>query len=114
MGAMAALAADRQGKFWAFHDRLFRENGRLNSRNIQEIGRDVALEMETFNRDLKDPEIREKIHEDMRDAARAGVRGVPTIFINGKRLRNRTLAGFQTVIEKELERCSKESAERAP
>jgi protein-disulfide isomerase len=35
--AVAALAADRQGKFWEFHDELFNNYNRLNEEKVQEI-----------------------------------------------------------------------------
>jgi len=33
-----------------------------------------------------------------------GVTGTPVVFLNGKLLRNRRLAGFQAAIEKELQK----------
>jgi protein-disulfide isomerase len=38
----------------------------------------------------------------MREAQKAGVRGTPTIFVNGKRLKDRSLRGFSAMIDKEL------------
>ena len=50
----------------------------------------------------KDPLIQERISQDLWDGNSADVRGTPTVFINGKRLRDRTLPGFQKVIDMEL------------
>lgn len=102
--SMAALAAERQGKFWEFYDLLFKNFNRLSDQKIQEISQNLDLDMEKFQKDLKDPKIMEMISGDVSDGAQAGVRGTPTIFINGRLLRNRSLEGFQTVIEKELVR----------
>ncbi|MBL7178295.1 MAG: thioredoxin domain-containing protein [Desulfobacteraceae bacterium] len=52
--AAAALAANKQGKFWEFHDRLFKNYKNLNDTKIQEIAKELALDMERFNKDLKD------------------------------------------------------------
>ncbi|MCP4371325.1 MAG: thioredoxin domain-containing protein, partial [Deltaproteobacteria bacterium] len=50
------------------------------------------------------------IRRDVRDGAQAGVRGTPTIFINGRRLNDRSLEGFQAAIEKELQKLGKKAA----
>ena len=100
--AAAALAADRQGKFWEFHDELFANYSRLNDEKIREIAVSVGLDMTLYENSLKDPEIQAAIARDVKDAVAAGVRGTPTIFINGKQLRDRSMAGFQEAVEREL------------
>lgn len=105
--AVAALAADKQDKFWQFHDELYKNYNRLSKQKIREIAQQVELNMEAFDKDLLDPEIKAIIQRDMRQGAEAGVRGIPTIFINGRLLRNRSFAGFQAVIEKQLSKANK-------
>jgi protein-disulfide isomerase len=105
--AAAALAANRQGKFWEFHDRLFKNSKRLSDQTIQEIAHELTLNEEQFKKDMGDPEILARISQDVRDGSKAGVRGTPTIFINGRLLRQRSLEGFQGIIEKELEKARK-------
>lgn len=100
--AAAALAAHRQGKFWPFHDRLFDNYNRLSDPKIQEIAVSLGLNMEAFNNDLKNPGIQAKVRQDFQDGNQAGVRGTPAIYINGRILKNRTLAGFQEIIDREL------------
>ncbi len=100
--ATAALAAEKQGKFWEFHDLLFKDYNRLNEQKVKEIAQKLKLDMEKFEKDRKDPGIRTLISRDVSEGNRAGVRGTPTIFINGRLLRNRSPAGFQEMIEKAL------------
>jgi protein-disulfide isomerase len=100
--AAAALAADRQGKFWLFHDRLFDSYNQLSDQKIQEIAVSLGLNMEAFNNDLKNPAIQAKVRQDFQDGNQAGVRGTPAVYINGRVLKNRTLAGFQEIIGREL------------
>ena len=102
--AVAALAADKQGKFWEFHDLLFKDYNRLNEQKVKEIAQQLKLDIKKFEKDRKDPRIRAMINRDMAEGNRAGVRGTPTVFINGRLLRNRTLAGFQELIEKALKK----------
>ena len=104
--AIAALAAGKQGKFWEFHDLLFKDYNRLNEQKFQEIARELNLDMEQFEKDQKDPEILALISRDMSEGGQAGVRGTPTLFVNGRLLRNRSLAGFQDMIDKEVKKAS--------
>ena len=100
--AIAALAAEKQGKFWEFHDLLFQNYNRLNEQKVKEIAQQLKLNMEKFEKDRKDPRIRAMINRDLAEGNRAGVRGTPTVFINGRLLRNRSMDGFQELIEKVL------------
>ena len=102
--AVAALAAEKQGKFWEFHDLLFKDYNRLNEQKVKEIAQKLKLDIKKFEKDRKDPRIIELIRRDVLEGNRAGVRGTPTIFINGRLLRNRNPAGFQELIEKALKK----------
>ena len=105
--AIAALAAESQGKFWEFHDLLFENYNRINDQKIQDIALAVGLNLEQYEKMKKDPAIQRKVRQDLSDGRRAGVRGTPTVFINGRRLRDRSLKGFQEVIDKQLEKLGK-------
>lgn len=100
--ATAALAAEFQGKFWEFHDLLFKDYNKLNDKKVAEIAVTLALNQEAFEDKMKDPLIRAKINQDVKEGVDAGVRGTPAIFINGRSLKNRSLAGFRAIIDKEL------------
>jgi protein-disulfide isomerase len=102
--AIAALAAEKQGKFWEFHDLLFKNYNHLNEQKVKEIAQQLNLDMEKFEKDRKDPQIRAMINKDLAEGNRVGVRGTPTIFINGRLLRNRSMGGFQESIEKALKK----------
>ena len=102
--AVAALAAGKQGKFWEFHDLLFKDYNRLNEQKVNEIAQKLKLDIKKFEKDRKDPRIIELIRRDILEGNQAGVRGTPTIFINGRLLRNRSPAGFQELIEKALKK----------
>ena len=99
--ARAALAAHKQGKFWEFHDKLFAIE-KLSTEAINNVAVELQLDIDQFNKDMESQEIRQMVNKDMLDAQKAGVTGTPTIFINGKKLKNRSLAGFQAMIDKEL------------
>jgi protein-disulfide isomerase len=102
--ANAALAANKQGKFWELHDQLYENYNRLSEQKIREIAQQVGLEMEKFDKDIKDLKLKAIVERDFQEGVGAGVRGIPTIFVNGRLLRNRSFQGFQAAIEKELAR----------
>ena len=105
--AVAALAAESQGKFWEFHDLLFENYNKINDQKIQDIAVAVGLNLEEYEKMKKDPSIQGKVRRDLSDGRRAGVRGTPTVFVNGRRLRDRSLKGFQVAIDKQLEKLGK-------
>jgi protein-disulfide isomerase len=102
--AIAALAANKQGKFWELHDQLYENYNRLSDQKIREIAQQVGLDMEKFDKDMKAPELKAIVERDFQEGARIGVRGIPTIFVNGRQLKNRSFQGFQAAIKKELAR----------
>jgi len=102
--AIAALAAGKQDRFWEFHDLLFKNYRLLNTRKMEQIAQQLNLDLARFKQDQKDPKIRAQVKQDLSDGARAGVRGTPAVYINGKLLRNRNLKGFQDMIEKKLKK----------
>ena len=101
--AVAALAADRQGKFWDFHDELFKQYNKLNEEKVQEIAAKLKLDKAQFEKDRKDPLLLEQIKYDYNEGIRVGINSVPSVFVNGRKLKDRSLKGFQTLIDKELE-----------
>ena len=102
--AAAALAADRQGKFWEFNENLFKNYKELDESKIAEIARDLKLDRKKFEKDITDPEFQKLIDRDARDGNLAKVTGIPTVFVNGKRIKNRSFAGIAQAIEAEVEK----------
>ena len=98
--ALAALAAQDQGKFWPFQDRLFQNYNELNPQKIEEIRQELGLDAERFKARMNDPAVKDLIRRDLQEGSAAGVSGTPTVFINGKQYRGqRSLEGFREAIE---------------
>jgi len=102
--AVAALAANRQGKFWEFHHKLFEASSSLSDAKMQDIAKELGLDMEKFNKDLNDPEIQTRINLDLKEGQMAEVQGTPTMFINGKALKNPSSEGITQMIDEELKK----------
>ncbi len=99
--ALAALAANKQGKFWNYHDRLFAEK-KITDQSLLTIAKELQLDLDKFNADRNSQELRSHMNNDMAEASKLGVTGTPTIFINGRKLKQRSLQGFQALIDQEL------------
>ena len=104
---VGALAAHQQGKFWEFHDELFKNYNKLNDAKIDEIATNLGLDMEAFKKDMENPAITGLVQRDLKDGVAAGVRGTPSIFVNGRLLQQRSLAGFKSAIDGELAKVKK-------
>jgi protein-disulfide isomerase len=100
--ALTAQAAHLQGKFWQAHDALFQWHDQLNDEKIPEVVRSLGVDEEKLDKDRKSQPVTAYVQEDYNEANRIGVRGVPTIFINGKRLRERSFESIAAAVEKEL------------
>jgi len=99
--ALAAIAAQNQGKFWQMHDALFGVE-KLTKESIEAAAASIGLNMEQFKKDLADPVTKQRLYKDMADAKKADVSGTPTLFINGQRIKNRSLPAMQAIIDREL------------
>lgn len=102
--AAAAMAAHQQGKFWEYHHKVFQNMRSLNDQKLQDIAKDLGLKMKKFNRDLKSPAIERLITRDMNEGYRAGLRGTPTIYVNGKHLQRPNIQSFQQAIDEALKK----------
>ena len=105
--AAAALAAHAQGRFWDFHDALFANYSKLNEAKVEEIRTLLDLDKSAFDVQRMAPRVRGQIQKDIQWAREAGVKGTPTVFINGRLQRQRSLESFSAAVEVELQRLGK-------
>lgn len=109
--ALTALAAERQGKFWPVHDLLYENYNRLNPKKIDELAAQTGLDMEQLKKDRSDPQLSALITRDIEEGKTLGVRGTPTVYVNGRLLQERSMAGFSRLIEEELARTPQSPTE---
>ncbi len=102
--AAAALAAERQGKFWEYHDELFKFYRNLSDKKFVEIAQKLELNENQFNRDRHDPAILATINQDHEEGEKIEVRGIPAIFMNGRRVNNRDIKDLQSMVDKQLKK----------
>ena len=97
--AKAALAAGKQGKYWEMHDLLFKNQRALGADQLKDYAKQAGLDVGKWEKDMNSPEVVDQINAEMREAQAAEVRGTPTLFINGKRVQNRSVDGLQQMID---------------
>jgi len=105
--AMASMAANEDGKFWDFHDQLFKNYNHLNDQKVEEIAQSLKFDKDEFNKRRNNPKLLEQIKRDYRQGIEAGVRGTPTLFVNGKMVRDRSVKGVQKMIDSALKKQKK-------
>lgn len=81
----AAEAAAAQGRFWEMHDLLFQHQEGLDEERLLQYAADLGLDVEQFQRELKEHVHADRVREDFLSGVRSGVNGTPTLFINGVR-----------------------------
>lgn len=105
--AIAAMAAQKQGRFWEYHDRLFENYDRLDDQKFRVIAHELSLDLEKFEKDMSDPTTILRVDKDYQLGRSVGVKGTPTIFINGSITKARTLEDFQAIVVEELKKIGK-------
>jgi predicted DsbA family dithiol-disulfide isomerase/cytochrome c-type biogenesis protein CcmH/NrfF len=86
LAARAAIAAQKQGRFWRYHDLLFDDQWNLDESDLVERAEQIGLDIDRFVSDLHAPEGSARLDRDLREALRLRVRATPTFFINGRPL----------------------------
>lgn len=80
--AQAAVAARGQGQFWAYHRKLL-DAPALRDEDLVAIAVSLSLDVELFEATRRDHVL--TIDADVELAMALGVRGTPTLFVNGQR-----------------------------
>jgi len=100
--AAASLFAQGQGKFWELHDKMFQGFTQISDENLRKWVGEVGLNLAEYDKAIQSGRFEPVIQKDMADGAAAKVLGTPTLFVNGKRIHDRSFEGFKKTIQEEL------------
>ena len=75
--ARAAWAAQQQGQFWDYHDRLFALQPKLGNATYKAIATQLELDMDQFERDRTSTTAAQAVQQDVQLAQQLQVRGTP-------------------------------------
>jgi protein-disulfide isomerase len=114
ISSVAAECANRQGKFWQYHDLLY-QNGQadgagLDKDSLVKYANQLGLNSGTlgfgknkFNQCLDSNATLDVVNKDLAEGGKDGVSGTPSFFINGQQIVGaQPFAQFQTAIEAAL------------
>ena len=91
--AVAARAAQAQGRFWEYHDLLYDSQASgFGDENLTALAGETGLDAQRFERDYENARYEPLVRADFQKGLDLGVNGTPTFFING-----RMLVGLQPV-----------------
>jgi len=84
--AAAAMAAQKQGKFWEYRWALAPSYSNLSDSTFIAVAEKVGLNIEQFKKDMVlDDEKKAIIQRDTKLGQEVGVTGTPNFYVNGKR-----------------------------
>ena len=105
LAAEASEAAHTQGKYWEYHDLLYKNNDSLKKESLIKFAEELGLDMDKFKKDLESRKYKDEVEKDASDAVEAGVDGTPSFFINGRKIVGaQPYEEFARVIDEELEK----------
>lgn len=105
--AVAARAAQAQGRFWEYHDLLYENQySGFSDENLFAIAGEAGLDMQRFETDYGTARYEGAVQSDFLQGQSIGVNGTPTFFIN-----DQVLVGLQPlgVFESAIEEAKQEA-----
>jgi protein-disulfide isomerase len=101
--AEASLCAADQGKFWEYHDVLFKNQKKLDPTDLKAFASEVGMDGQKFGQCLESGDKKKAVDADQQAGLAAGVGGTPAFFINGIFLNGALpIDEFKKVIDLEL------------
>jgi protein-disulfide isomerase len=107
--ARAAVAAGKQGKYWEMYRRLYAHQSALGLENLKLYAAAIGLDVAKWEAQRTSGEVEAAIDEDVKLAAEVQVVR-NAVFVNGKRLLDRSPHGFKAAIDQELKAGGSPSA----
>jgi protein-disulfide isomerase len=105
--AEAAEAAREQGKYWEYVAILFKNQNALEVEKLKEYADKLSLDRKKFDLALDSGKFADKVKRDVAEGDKVGVDSTPTVFINGKRTKDKTREGLKVAIEAALKDAAK-------
>ena len=77
----AALAAQKQGKYLAYHEALMSYRGQITEETAMTVAKATGLDIEKLRKDMQDPSVDAAIEANRQLAERIGIRGTPAFIV---------------------------------
>lgn len=102
--AEAAEAARQQGKYWEYASLLYKNQNDLSPESLKRYASQIGLDRAQFDRALDGGKLADQVLRDLQDGAKIGVNSTPTIFVNGRQVKERSYESLKAAIEAALAR----------
>ncbi|MBU1219181.1 thioredoxin domain-containing protein [Myxococcota bacterium] len=107
LAAAAGMEAHAQGKFKEMHDKLFVNPRAINMENVLKWAGEIKMNVETLKAALESNKYKTAIDAQMNQGKMIGVRGTPTILVNGRKFNmqrdlNKAATDLSAMIQEEL------------
>lgn len=79
--ARAALAAQKQGKYFAFHNAMMRLKGAVNQVSVFAVAKSVGIDTKQLAKDMRDPAIEKALKANFALARELRINGTPAFII---------------------------------
>ncbi len=81
----AARCAEKQGKFWEYHDTLLMNQNNLSRENLLALAKEFKLDENLFVQCLESGQTKPLIQRGFEEGKAVGVDGAPYFFVNGEK-----------------------------
>jgi protein-disulfide isomerase len=97
--AEAAEAAREQGKYWEYTALLFQNQKALGVDKLKEYATRIGLDRQRFDEALDSGKFSDRVQSDLVEGSRLGVNSTPTVFVNGRLVKDKTRENLKAAIE---------------
>ena len=100
--ALAAEAANKQAKFWAFHDSLFTSDPVIDPSGFRLLAEKLGLNLQQYDEYVHSKEAMQKVERSIQIGIKSGIEATPTVFLNGRLVKDMRPGMLQILIDYEL------------
>jgi thiol-disulfide isomerase/thioredoxin len=85
LAAEAAVAANKQGKFWPYNEKIWANSDNLSPAILEKAAHEVGLNVARWRADADSDAVKNRVQADRSEGIRLGINGTPTVYINGRK-----------------------------
>ena len=100
--AEAAEAAREQGKYWEYIHVLMQNQSSLGVEKLKSFAGELGLDRTRFDAALDSGKFTETVQRDVEDGMKLGVKGTPSLFVNGRRVTAKSYEDLKASVDAAL------------
>ena len=105
LAAEAAICSNKFGKFWQYHDLVFKNQRSLSEEKLLDLAASLGLNKDEMKSCMNSPETLETVKSEIELANHLYISGTPSVFINQKPLRYwRVPDVLRAIVKEEVKR----------